>query len=91
MKKMMKWLVLVLSVVAIVAPAGAMEKNMVYSSPYNITTLDPSVSYSTESQSLSNIYENLLRVNPPGSKELYMDLFWHQAQNRLGRLFHLLR
>jgi hypothetical protein len=46
MKQMMKWLVLALSVAIIAAPAGAMEKNMVYSSPYGITTLDPSVSYS---------------------------------------------
>lgn len=47
MKQMIKWLVLILSVVVIAAPAGAMEKNMVFSSPYGITTLDPSVSYST--------------------------------------------
>jgi len=71
MKKMMKWLVLVLSVVAIATPAGAMEKNMVYSSPYGFTTLDPSVSYSTELQYMANMYETLIRVNPPGSKELF--------------------
>ena len=56
MKQMMKWLVLVLAVAIIATPAVAMEKNMVYSSPYNITTLDPSVSYSTEAQYLANIY-----------------------------------
>ena len=71
MKQMMKNLVLFLAVIILAVPAGAAEKNMVYSSPNNITTLDPSVSYSTESQYLSNIYETLLKVNPPGSKELF--------------------
>ena len=33
-----------------------------------ITTLDPSVSYSTELTYMANIYETLIRVNPPGSK-----------------------
>ncbi len=67
----MRCFIYILAITLLAGPAMAMEKNMVYSSPYNITTLDPSVSYSTESQYLSNIYENLLRVNPPGSKELY--------------------
>ena len=71
MKQMMKCLVLILAVAILAVPASAMEKNMVYSSPYGITTLDPSVSYSTESQYLSNIYETLLKVNPPGSKDLF--------------------
>jgi len=71
MKQMMKCLIFILAAVILAVPASAMEKNMVYSSPYNITTLDPSVSYSTESQYLSNMYESLLKVNPPGSKELY--------------------
>ena len=71
MKQMMKWLVLVLAVTLLAVPAGAMEKNMVYSSPYNVTTLDPSVSYSTELQYMANMYETLIRVNPPGSKELF--------------------
>lgn len=49
----------------------AAEKNMVYASPYNITTLDPSTSYSTETGYMGNIYETLIKVNPPGSKELF--------------------
>ena len=71
MKKMMKYFVLVLAVTLLAMPASAMEKNMVYSSPYNVTTLDPSVSYSTELQYMANMYETLIRVNPPGSKELF--------------------
>ncbi len=71
MKQMMKCLVFILVATILAVPAGAAEKNMVYSSAYNITTLDPSVSYSTESQYMSNMYETLLKVNPPGSKELY--------------------
>jgi len=71
MKTMMKCLILILAVTLVAVPASAMEKNMVYSSPYGITTLDPSVSYSTESQYLSNMYETLLKVNPPGSKAFF--------------------
>ncbi len=47
----------------------AAEKNMVFASPYGITTLDPSVSYSTEVGYMHNLYETLIRVNPPGSEE----------------------
>jgi peptide/nickel transport system substrate-binding protein len=57
---------------AALAPvASAAEKNLVFASPYGVTTLDPSVSYSTEITYMNNIYETLLRVNPPGSKEMY--------------------
>ena len=61
MKQMMKCLVLILAVAFMAVPASAMEKNMVYSSPYNITTLDPSVSYSTEVQYMANMYETLIK------------------------------
>ena len=54
-----------------VAPAAAAEKNLVFASPYGITTLDPSVSYSTELTYMANIYETLIRVNPPGSPERF--------------------
>jgi len=49
----------------------AAEKNMVFASPYGITTFDPSISYSTELTYTANVYETLIRVNPPGSKELF--------------------
>lgn len=53
------------------ANSWAAEKNMVFSSPYGITTLDPSTSYSTELAYMANIYETLIKVNPPDSKELF--------------------
>ena len=71
MKPMMKGLIVLLVWTAMVLPAGAVQKNMVFSSPYGITTLDPSVSYSTELTYMGNIYETLIRVNPPGSAELF--------------------
>jgi hypothetical protein len=51
--------------------AWAAEKNMVYATPYGITTLDPSTSYSTELGYIANMYETLIRVNPPGSDALF--------------------
>ena len=71
MTKMMQCLVIALAVILMVLPVNASEKNIVYSSPYNITTLDPSVSYSTEVQYMANIYETLIKVNPPGSQEMF--------------------
>jgi hypothetical protein len=56
--------------------ATAAEKNMVFASPYGITTLDPSVSYSTELTYMANIYETLIRVNPPGSKKRFSYRTW---------------
>ncbi|MCP4021230.1 MAG: ABC transporter substrate-binding protein [Desulfobacteraceae bacterium] len=53
------------------ANVWAAEKNMVFASPYGVTTLDPSVSYSTELGYMANIYETLIRVNPPGSSDLF--------------------
>jgi len=55
----------------LVTSSWAAEKNMVFATPYGITTFDPSVSYSTELTYMANIYETLIRVNPPGSKELF--------------------
>lgn len=71
MKQLIKSLALILVVLSTTISAGAVEKNMVFSSPYGITTLDPSVSYSTELTYMANIYETLIKVNPPGSKELF--------------------
>lgn len=62
---------LVSIVLALATSSWAAEKNMVFASPYGITTLDPSVSYSTELGYMANIYETLLKINPPGSKELF--------------------
>ena len=56
------------AVAALATPAAAMDTNMVFASPYGVTTLDPAVSYSTELTYMANIYETLIRINPPGSK-----------------------
>ncbi|MCK5311297.1 MAG: ABC transporter substrate-binding protein [Desulfobacteraceae bacterium] len=66
-----KIIILVSIVLLLAASSWAAEKNMVFASPYGITTLDPSVSYSTELGYMANIYETLIKVNPPGSKKLF--------------------
>ena len=40
----------------------------------NITTWDPIGSFSTEAAYMANIYEQLLRINPPGSAESFTPL-----------------
>ncbi len=40
----------------------------------NITTWDPVASFSTEAAYMANMYEQLLRINPPGSAEMYTPL-----------------
>lgn len=40
----------------------------------NITTWDPIESFSTEAAYMANVYEQLLRINPPGSAEQYTPL-----------------
>ncbi|HDM10368.1 MAG: ABC transporter substrate-binding protein [Deltaproteobacteria bacterium] len=42
---------------------------LVFASTDSITTWDPSAAYSTESSYMPNIYETLIWVSPPGSKE----------------------
>ena len=69
--RVLKIIFLVLIVLLLATSSWAAEKNMVFASPYGITTLDPSVSYSTELGYMANIYETLIKVNPPGSKELF--------------------
>ena len=66
-----KMILITVLLVLMTGTAWSAQKNMVYASPYGITTLDPSVSYSTELGYMANIYETLIRVNPPGSSELF--------------------
>lgn len=40
----------------------------------NITTWDPIESFSTEAAYMANVYEQLLRINPPGSEEKFTPL-----------------
>ena len=49
----------------------------------NITTWDPIASFSTEAAYLANSYEQLLRINPPGSAEQYTPLLatsWESSE-----------
>jgi peptide/nickel transport system substrate-binding protein len=58
----------------------------------NITTWDPVKSFSTEALYLANIYEGLLRVNPPGSAEQFTPLLaesWDVSDDGLTWTFNL--
>jgi peptide/nickel transport system substrate-binding protein len=56
------------------------------------TTWDPIASFSTEASYMGNMYEQLLRVNPPGSAEKYTPLLaesWDVSADGLTWTFHL--
>ncbi|MEW6239702.1 MAG: ABC transporter substrate-binding protein [Chloroflexota bacterium] len=58
----------------------------------NITTWDPVASFSTEAAYLANVYEQLLRINPPGSAETYTPRLaesWEVAADGLSYTFKL--
>jgi peptide/nickel transport system substrate-binding protein len=55
-------------------------------------TFDPIASFSVEAAYLPNLYEGLLRVNPPGSAEKYTPLLatsWEISADSLTWTFHL--
>ncbi|MBC7878062.1 MAG: ABC transporter substrate-binding protein [Anaerolineales bacterium] len=63
-----------------------------YASAANITTWDPIASFSTEAAYMANMYEQLLRVNPPGSAEEFTPLLaesWEKSEDGLVWTFHL--
>ena len=68
------------------APAMAQDPNVLkVATTANITTWDPVTSFSTEAFYLANIYEPLLRINPPGSAEPYTPLLateWSHQRRR---------
>jgi peptide/nickel transport system substrate-binding protein len=58
----------------------------------NITTWDPVASFSTESEYIANVYEQLLRINPPGSKDKFTPLLatsWEASADGTQWTFHL--
>ena len=58
----------------------------------NITTWDPVKSFSTEAAYMANMYEQLLRINPPGSTERFTPLLaesWESSADGLTWTFHL--
>jgi peptide/nickel transport system substrate-binding protein len=63
-----------------------------YASSANITTWDPIASFSTEAAYMANMYEQLLRVNAPGSAEPFTPLLaesWEKSADGLVWTFHL--
>jgi len=76
--------------VATDTPVGPLVLN--YASSANITTWDPIASFSTEAAYMANMYEQLLRVNAPGSAEQYTPLLatsWEKSDDGLVWTFHL--
>ena len=58
----------------------------------NITTWDPIASFSTEAAYMANVYEQLLRINPPGSAEAYTPLLaesWESSEGGMVWTFKL--
>jgi peptide/nickel transport system substrate-binding protein len=58
----------------------------------NITTWDPVESFSTEAAYMANVYEQLLRINPPGSAEKFTPLLaesWESNADGTVWTFHL--
>jgi peptide/nickel transport system substrate-binding protein len=56
------------------------------------TTWDPIKSFSTEASYMPNMYEQLLRINPPGSAEKFTPLLaesWETSEDGLTWTFHL--
>lgn len=61
----------------------AMPRVLKIANTANITTWDPIASFSTEAAYLANSYEQLLRINPPGSAEQYTPLLatsWESSE-----------
>ena len=58
----------------------------------NITTWDPIKSFSTEAAYMANMYEQLLRINPPGADEKFTPLLaesWEKSDDGTVWTFHL--
>jgi peptide/nickel transport system substrate-binding protein len=58
----------------------------------NITTWDPVASFSTEAAYMANVYEQLLRINPPGSAEKFTPLLaerWESNEDGTVWTFYL--
>lgn len=58
----------------------------------NVTTWDPVSSFSTEAAYLANMYEQLLRINPPNNPERFTPLLaesWESSEDGLSWTFYL--
>ncbi len=73
-------------------PTAVPPKVLNIANTANITTWDPIASFSTEAAYLANSYEQLLRINPPGSAEAYTPLLatsWESNADGTEWVFHL--
>jgi peptide/nickel transport system substrate-binding protein len=73
------------------APASA-DDVLKVSATATVTTWDPIASFSTEALYLANVYEQLLRVNPPDADEPYTPLLaesWETADDGMSWTFNL--
>ena len=87
-------LALTLLMILALLSAGAVQQPSVLkvASTSVITSWDPALSASVEMRYLINIYEPLLYVNPPGSKELYrpgLAVDWDISDDGLTYTFYL--
>lgn len=73
-------------------PASAAPHILTVAAGIEPTTWDPAVSYSTEIAWMPNMYEGLIRANPPGSAEPYSPLLatkWSTSDDGLEWTFNL--
>ena len=75
---------------ATAAPAGPVVLRIANTAAF--TTWDPVKSFSTEAAYMGNMYEQLLRINPPGSEETFTPLLaesWDVSDDGMVWTFHL--
>ena len=75
-----------------VPPTPVPPKVLNIANTATITTWDPIASFSTEAAYMGNMYEQLLRLNPPGSAQKYTPLLatsWDASTDGLTWTFHL--
>jgi len=100
MKRYLCVFLLVLGCAGILVAGGKGEQKaedpmaniLVVASVDAVTTWDPSASFSTEAVYMPNIYETLIRANPPGSEEPFEPLLaesWEASADGLSWTFHL--
>ena len=73
-------------------PTQVVPKVLKIASAAAITTWDPVKSFSTEVAYMNNMYEQLLRINPPGSAEEFTPLLatsWESNEDGTVWTFHL--
>lgn len=74
------------------APAPSAPQIFTVATTAAVTTWDPVASFSTEALYMANMYEGLLRANPPGSARRFSPLLatsWHTSANGLTWTFQL--